>query len=225
MNTLLIDGDSLLYVSRGFEDGDDPGPLKVVLWTLNNMISDMIINTGVKRYKLFIHGKGNFRKKICPDYKANRINEKPIYFWECREHLVNYWKAKCVNEIEVDDMVSILQDHNSIIAGIDKDLLQIPGMHYNYRNREFIEISEEMGVLNFYSQVLTGDISDNIRGVYGIGPKKALKILEGSETEKEMYERVREIYFDKGIGKERLEINCKLLYLLKHENDYWREPE
>ena len=39
-------------------------------------------------------------------------------------------------------------------------------------------------------QTLTGDISDNYKGLKGVGEKTATKILHGLKTKKEMWEAV-----------------------------------
>ena len=57
----------------------------------------------------------------------------------------------------------------------DKDLLQIPGLHI-YRGK-YLTIDELESVRFLYKQILTGDSTDNIQGVPGIGPVNADKLL------------------------------------------------
>lgn len=116
-----------------------------------------------------------------------------------------------------------------IICGIDKDLLQIPGKHYQWpiirkgkivRQAMYHDIDEETGWRNLFTQALTGDTSDNIKGIHGIGPKKAEKILSGCRTEGEMYLRVYDVYTEDcedddsmSAQIQRLETNLDLLYI------------
>ena len=54
----------------------------------------------------------------------------------------------------------------------------IPGWHYNFRKKEFYEIDESTGYYNLMKQILTGDATDNIQGIKGMGPKTAEKVLK-----------------------------------------------
>jgi len=121
------------------------------------------------------------------------------------------------------------EDGSTCIVAIDKDLLQVPGLHYSWpitrkniivREGLFREISKEEGMRRFFTQALTGDTSDNIKGIYGIGAKKAEKLLADCRTEEEMYLKVYNVYTedcedDVCISKQlqRLETNLDLLWI------------
>lgn len=186
----------------------------------------MIIKTKADRYRLFIHGEGNFRREIDSSYKSHRVNDKPIYFELIRQYLIDTWSAEIVNEIEVDDKVAILQNDGSIISSTDKDLLQIPGKHYNYRTCKTTEITEQVGWMNLCIQILTGDVADNVKGLYKIGIKKATVLLKDCKTKDELFKTVRGKYKEViGEGWEKeLDITSRLLYLWRVENDPWRFP-
>ena len=141
-------------------------------------------------------------------YKHNRLDaEKPLLYQQIRDYLVEYQKATIVTGMEADDALSIVYarsisgepvnvsaDPNHevlrhpdecVIAAIDKDLRNIPGKHINFDKRvaendeyKFIVIDEDEGRLTFWKQVLTGDSSDNILGIPGMGPKKADALLD-----------------------------------------------
>jgi 5'-3' exonuclease len=147
-----------------------------------------------------------------------------------RLHLINEWNAyECVG-FEADDMCGVEQkeDGSTCIVAIDKDLLQVPGLHYSWpiirkntivREGLFREISKEEGMRRFFTQALTGDTSDNIKGIYGIGAKKAEKLLAECHTEEEMYEVCLNTYTLDGNVKletQRFQRNCDLLWI-------WRE--
>jgi 5'-3' exonuclease len=83
---------------------------------------------------------------------------------------------------------------DAVIVSIDKDFKQVPGLLYNPTKDEWTEVSEEEGLLFFYTQLLTGDRVDNIQGVNKIGPKTAEKILEGASTKEEMWKSCLEAY-------------------------------
>ena len=135
---------------------------------------------------LAIKGDGNFRTDMYNKYKATR---KPLDA-DLKEAL-NYAHSIMVEEhgsikadgMEADDLVAIWAyeareaGREYTIAGIDKDLLQIPGTHFNYQKRIFQYMEEDAADYKFHIQCLTGDNADNIPGIKGIGPKKADKIL------------------------------------------------
>jgi DNA polymerase-1 len=111
------------------------------------------------------------------------------------------------------------KQEETVICSIDKDLLMIPGQHYNFVKDKFIYITEEEAIKNFYMQCLTGDRSDNIKGIEKIGPKKAEKILAGCKTEKEMFDAVREAYSN----DEEFIMNARVLWIRQMDDEDWKE--
>jgi 5'-3' exonuclease len=141
-----------------------------------------------------------------------------------REFLVTQHKAIVCNGWEADDEMGVDQDKktmNTIICSIDKDLLQIPGRHYNFVKKLHSVVTPENGKKFLYLQSLIGDKSDNIIGVTGIGPVKAEKALADLHTEEEWYEKCRELYND----DERYHLNLQLLYIWQKPNDSWQPPK
>ena len=102
----------------------------------------------------------------------------------------------------------------------------IPGKHYNMQTGKLFEVTEEEGIKFFYTQLLTGDPVDNIRGVFGIGPRKAEKILKDAVTEKELFDLVLKEY-QKGYkekAEEALLENGRLLWIRRNEEEMWGFP-
>ena len=176
---------------------------------------------------MYLGGEDNFRYEIKDDYKANRANmPRPVHLAALTEYAISRG-ANVPHGYEADDAVCIhawdcIRNNRSFaIAGIDKDLRQIPGTHYDYGKAEIIEIDPYTADFNFYCQVLTGDTSDNIPGLKGIGIKKATKILEPCDTEIEMYDACAGMWPD----EDEMNISASLLYLLRSEDDKWQRPE
>jgi 5'-3' exonuclease len=117
--------------------------------------------------------KSNFRLTLDPSYKANRTAPKPPYYLLLREYMIQEHKAEVAFGMEADDLLGINQTEDTVICSIDKDLKQIAGRHYNFVKDEHCTVSISDGLYWFYTQLLTGDPSDNIKGVAGIGPKRA----------------------------------------------------
>ena len=103
------------------------------------------------------------------------------------------------------------------VVSIDKDLDQFVGWHYNPKKKIRYLISPNDAIRFFYYQMLVGDTADNVKGVKGIGPKKAERILANCETEEEMFDTVRDLYNN----DEEMLMNGKVLWLWQKENDIW----
>jgi DNA polymerase-1 len=181
------------------------------------MIENTLAEVEASEYKLFFTSPDNFRKHIYPEYKANRTATKPKHLQFLRDYLVESWQGTVAEKMEADDYLGINQHESSIICSIDKDLLQVPGKHYNFVKKEFYEVDVETGSRNFYTQLLTGDTSDNIKGIAGIGPVKAKKALAEATNEYEMFCIVRDMYKN----DEWMIMNGRCLHILRSLDDDW----
>lgn len=193
-----------------------------------NMILE---NLRSRQFKLYIGGGGNFRHEFVEDYKANRP-PKPILYPEIREHLEKNWSAIVTTDIEADDAIGIEMtfDPDAIICTVDKDLDMIPGWHYNLKKYTTYYVTEEEGLFNFYCQLLTGDATDNIRGLYGVGKQKAKKYLQDCSTEQEYWESVVRVYETReGLGREdaiaRILGVANLIWILREPQTLWEYPD
>ena len=159
--------------------------------------------------KVAIKGRGNFRKDLYPEYKVNRKELEPDMkeaLTYAHSYMVSKWGAVEADGMEADDLVSIwayearAAEDNYVIVGIDKDLLQIPGNHYNFVKKEHQFVDDDTAHLKLMTQCLTGDNSDNIPGLKGIGPVKAAKMLSGRSLERR-WDRVKAAWRAMGSGK------------------------
>lgn len=213
----LIDADIVAYRVACTLQEDDAEDF--VYARAEDLVDQILVNTEATEYRLFLTGKNNFRYTIYPEYKAHRPKEKPFWLEKCREYLIANFNAEVIHGQEADDALGIAQTDDTIICSIDKDLLMIPGQHYNFVKDEFITVTQDSGMRHFYMQCLTGDRSDNIKGIEGIGPKKAEKILAGCVTEQELFNAVREAY---GNDEEFL-MNGRVLWIRRQDNEDWKE--
>ena len=224
----LIDGDLLVY-RVGFTTMDtDEG---IAQWRMNTSIEKILQELNTEDYTCYLTGQGrsNYRYDIYPEYKANRKAPKPTHYYFLREFLVEHHGAVVIEGQEADDQMGIDQTNSpteTIIVSIDKDLDQIPGWHYNFVKTLKYEISSFEGMKFFYTQLLTGDRTDNIMGISGIGPVKAGKLLKDCTTEQEMYDIVNEQYqiryADNWFGK--ITCNGQLLKIRTREGELWEPP-
>lgn len=256
----LIDADVLTYECAygcltGWE-GDGPPPFDRAAELLDNKINNILAITEASDYQLYLTGKNNFREKIAVSkpYKGNRLQEKPFHYKNLRAYMVGKWNAIIIDGMEADDAMAIEQCNSwyysrevdgegnqevypqSIICTRDKDLRQVPGLHYGWElgNQPSFGpkyISEEEGMRFFYKQCLTGDRVDNIPGLKGYGPKKTFSVLNGIVNESDMYSAVLTEY-KKQLGdtaEEYLLEQGRLLHMTRRfENNrvlLWNPPD
>ncbi len=190
-------------------------------------LTDIEGETFMAHPRIAIKGRGNFRKDLYPEYKKNR-KELPadlkVALNYAHEYLVEEKGAIMADGMEADDLVSIWayeareEEIPYVICGIDKDLLQIPGNHYNFVKREHQFIDDEVAHYKLMIQCITGDSTDNIPGLKGIGPVKAKKMLDGKPTSR-LWGRVQAAWRGHGRLKE-LDTSYKLLRMLTSWKDH-----
>jgi len=184
IKTALIDADIMLYRAAWKHEGDD---IEYAHETIDNMFEHIFHVTKCSSYIGFLTGKNNFRKNIAKTkpYKGNRKDMViPEHLDALKEYLVETWGCEVVNGLEADDALGICQTQmdDTIICSIDKDLLQIVGLHYNWNNNSVTNVSEDDAWHKLYQQTLSGDSTDNIVGIPRVGEKKAIKILSECYT-------------------------------------------
>lgn len=198
-----------------------------VLDTVDGMLHMIIKDSGCLTGKLYLTGANNYRKEIATThkYKGNRtVEAKPPFLAEIREHMISMHGAE-VNDLgEADDSLGINQDKTgqwTVLCSRDKDLLMIPGSHYNWGSAETKQVTVEEGEAFFWKQMLTGDATDNIHAIKGIGPKKADKLLEGVAVQdmKCVVGLQYAIHFDD--PEVRMIENGILLWIQQEEGQVW----
>lgn len=222
-NIALIDADILAYrsgfaveqkvVSEEIIDGEtwtsvtyDIEPLDNALQIVKDTIDFILLSLNTDQYELYLSGDENFRKDIATikEYKGNRKkSRKPVHLEDIRQYLINERGAKVSDGQEADDDLGIRQmqlGEQGVITSIDKDLLMIPGKHYNWVKDKKAITNEHQSMLYFFRQLLTGDATDNIPGCPTIGPQRAAKALKGIKTPEDMYQVVYDLYDDKMKG-------------------------
>ncbi len=232
----LIDGDVIVY-RVGFASENQTEAQNCINCDL--VMKDILAATSANNYRVFLSDKleNNFRYAIDNNYKANRKDApKPKFYDSLRLFLQQEYKAEFTPGQEADDALGITQCEEllkmmgrtappkaevSVICSIDKDLLQIPGLHYNLAKGVFTTVTHIEGIRHFYKQLLIGDRVDNITGVRGIGEVKSGKLLDPVGDELEMFEKVRMMYGD----DERLLRNGRLLWVRRFRDEIWSFPD
>jgi DNA polymerase-1 len=210
MSTLiaLIDSDIVAYRCAASSEAE---PEEIALLRTEGMMKEIL--EGSTSFVCYLTGPNNFRYKINPEYKANRKDKpKPIHLPICREYLIDQYNAVVTDGYEADDALGMAQTNDSVIFSIDKDLLMIPGCHFNFVTKTYKEVDELEGLKAFYRSMLIGDTSDNIRGVDGIGKVKAGRLIDPCTTESQMFDIVYKLYND----EVRFLMNADCLYIWRN---------
>jgi hypothetical protein len=204
----------------------EPEPLDIAIATLSANIDYIALRTNASDMEVFLTGDTNFRLDIDPNYKVKRKRDKPVNYWGLRQHMIDNG-AQVSEGYEADDAMGIAASNSSeeyCIATIDKDLDQIPGLHYNFVKDEFYVVSEEEAERYFWVQALSGDPGDDVQGCPGVGEATARKILKDAKTGKECWQRIVKEYerkkdHKKLSGKDpqcAAEETARLVYILRN---------
>jgi DNA polymerase I len=177
--------------------------------------------------------KKSFRFGLYPEYKANRV-KMPDDLRSQIEEIKNMIGVLGITRIEeadfeADDVLGTVAkkygsgDVEVMLVTGDKDAYQLVGGNVKiYANKKGIsdyevygekEVEEMLGVkpgqvIDYMA--LTGDTSDNVPGVKGIGEKTALKLITSFGSLDGLYERIDEIT---GKQKETLVREKEMAYL------------
>lgn len=207
---------------------------------VNNKLSPREINVVISNSNKEL----NYRNHVTDAakiYKQTR-KERPFFYKHMRSYLINNYNAIITEKDEGDDLIgriaycdyldAIENDAKAdvVMCSIDKDFKQFPGYLFNLNTHEinysdfigFLTYSKNAGIdgrgfLFFCAQMLMGDTSDNILGIYGVGPKKAYNLLHDADTYKEAWSRTVELYKLHGISDKQIKAHATLLWIT-HED-------
>ena len=190
--------------------------------------------TQAEEVLLCFTGKENWRKQVFQTYKHNRAGR---WVPALREHLTSFLMSEFpslrVAQLEADDLLGILQteknaqDTATIIASIDKDLMQIPGWHYNWNQDDKPVFVDELGGAYLHMfQTLIGDATDGYPGCPKIGPKKAAEILPRDvlADQLETWSRIVTAYEQAGQTEEEAIANARMARILRC-GEYEHQPK
>lgn len=221
----LIDGDSVAYRCAAASENDEDW---IAISRCNESIERILNSTNATECQVWLSdsSENNFRYKLYPAYKANRPPERPRWLSMLKQYLSEEWDALVASGQEADDALGIAQctySVETIICANDKDMLMIPGNHYNFVKEVYLQQDEISGMRHFYKQCMSGDRVDNIikpAHLKGFGTKKIDALLDSVDDPVEMFNLVR----DKYNNDEALLLNGRLLWVRRKENEYWEFP-
>ncbi len=188
MTTVLIDGDEVAYKAAFATETSvrwneetwvsfaDETEMKD---SIDTIVSNALEDTKCDKVFVALSDRENFRKRIYPEYKANRKNNrKPVGLKFCRDYLFNNYKTRIRRWCEADDTLAIeayKNIDNTVIWSVDKDFLTVPCNLF--REGKIQKITKEEAEAQLKYQTLIGDTADNFGGAKSFGPVKASKWL------------------------------------------------
>ena len=228
----IIDADSIIYTLCYRINGtgisfDDLIPI------IDRHCQEIEKQMCCSHYYYILEGEGNFRYCIDPEYKGNRVKEKPDHFYSTKDYIINNKNTVLAKDMETDDYCHIfatlcmLLSLDYVVGYIDKDLKQIVGNLYNYNKKEWLLVDKYLGLYNLCTQLLTGDATDTrAAGLKGIGAVKAKKILldkQYNELLPTVLEEYVKHYDNSDVGVEKFYLAYKLLSLKSYDEKVTRE--
>ncbi len=204
IKTLLVDGDNLFKIGfHGVREMYDNGDHLGGIYHFINILRRFLEEHNLDKVVVFWDGDSNssIRKSIYPQYKANRRQDMNEYKYESylqqKSRVKQYLEEIFVRQVEMinneaDDLIAhyckVATDEDVIIFSADKDLAQLiservtiysPITKQYFKNGDMITINKvEIPHYNvLITKVFTGDKSDNIDGIEGLGEKTLLKFF------------------------------------------------
>lgn len=228
----IIDADSIPYICSNSALAKGL-PVEKAYENVDKIMDKIMHKNNTNEYIMIVSGANNYRYLIDPEYKKFRIKYRDKtqagYYPEVKRYMIQKYKAyKCIGA-EADDVCATLHTkmpEDTVIVSSDKDLLQVPGVHYNHSKDTSITVNQlghiqktnnkvtASGDFLLYFQMLIGDSSDGIEGIRKIGPITAYKILNNCKTTDHLRNTVEEVYKDH-YGTEWLKYYNKNYSLLK----------
>jgi len=226
---LLIDADILIYktcwaVEDQYHWCDDLITLGTnfneLKYVSKRMIEDYKDKLNCKSVMLaFSDYEVNFRKELDPTYKMHRKgSRKPLGFQSLSDWLMSYYPYDLLPGLEADDTLGIYQTKDSedtCIVSIDKDMLTIPGAHYNPDKEKSTVINDSQADYNWLTQTLVGDSTDGYPGCPGVGPKTSEKMFAADGCN---WFTVMDAYRKKGLTVDDAVLQARLARILRSED-------
>jgi len=202
--TLLVDGNNLVKIGfHGVKDYYHNGKHIGALWHFVNTIRRFIDEQNFDKVVVMWDGDDNSsaRKLIYPQYKEQRRDRDNEYkldsFTEQKERIKQYLEDCYIRQInvdnnEADDLIAyycqISENEQKTIYSGDKDLTQLISDRvsvYYPRTKQTYHIGSKIkcDIYEFPHEnirtykILSGDKSDNIDGISGLGEKTLIKFF------------------------------------------------
>lgn len=212
-----------------------PRSEEMLSYFIEERLKEIFGQFSAKGYIFCFSGKSSstFRHHVAfeKEYKGNRKEDPNFYEGKIEDMskvvktVMKRYPSLIFNDLEADDILCFLQTKDTFIYSNDKDLKQIPGLHFDIVKKDVYEISEEEAFRNLCYQLIIGDSTDYITGLKGYGPKKASMIMETTLT-KQLINRILleyQLTFGLTAGTDTFVENWNLIKLRMNRGTYFKE--
>ncbi len=204
---VLVDGNPLIWRAFYAVGLEYDGVTKGIVSSISKIIEQFKCgydNVDSSILVFWDSGKSRWRRKVYPDYKLHREAKKEKIdiegVYKQRDAARAFIKNMGIRQIwvkgvEADDLIAwfatYFQGFNLydkiVISTTDKDIWQLINDNtsvYDPINKEIIdemEVKQRLGITPLQIpdwKALAGDVSDNIKGVNGIGDKTAVELIK-----------------------------------------------
>ena len=164
-------------------------------------------------------------------YKANRAGMAvPEGLNDIYTYVAGLANCIIVGGIEADDYCVRKGLDGNLVSALDKDVVYSVPYAYNYGKKEWIDTTPEERRLWFWTQCITGDSSDGLRGVYRVGAKGAEKLLKDLDnmTDYEAWKLVVTTYYGKGQTLDEAVATARCVSMTQYTDEHglvlWTPP-
>lgn len=193
---------------------------------MKQRIQQMIVETKSDRCILFFGGKSNWRKKVLPEYKANRSQKKPLGYMALKGWLEEEYASQSRPFLEADDLIGVVHttkksNRETVIVSADKDFKCIPGLLYNPNHPEdgIVSVTKVQADNWHILQTLKGDSTDNYKGCPSVGEVGAMKVINNTSLSyKQKWKEVFALFEKAGLGKSEVLIQARVARICRKEN-------
>lgn len=210
------------YDSYRIEDKQEAEDIANCLHTVKVMLAGIKDATGCTELKVVVQGKGNFRDDLLlpSKYKGQRSEIKPLLLGECKNYLINRYKAELAHGQESDDVLAsyayqgYINKQYVVQASTDKDAFSNVGYLYNWDKMDKPVLIQGLGHLErnskgkvsglgrkwFYHQSLYGDKVDSLCPYQlsgaRFGEKSSYDLLVELQTDQECWQAIYDKYIE-----------------------------
>jgi len=188
----LIDADKMKHlvaydVSCDLKNNIERSPTRLAMF-IEERMNEVFQRYTARGYIFCFSGKSTntFRSHIAieKEYKGTRKDDPSFYEGKIEDMsevvsvVMKIHPTLLFNHLEADDVICFMQTKDTFVDSNDKDLKQIPGLHFNHGTKDLDVVTEADAFTSLCYQMIVGDSTDCIPGLKGYGPAKAKKIID-----------------------------------------------
>jgi 5'-3' exonuclease len=138
------------------------------------------------------------------------------------EYIKSKYKYVTYPGLEADDVMGYLgtspEIYDPVIVSIDKDMMTVPTKIFNPdKMRRPVRVNKGQADILMFKQAITGDSTDNYKGIPGVGPVKADKIISES-PQNGIWNSVLQAFLDNKLTTEYAITMVRLARILRYED-------